>query len=634
MDSFSQSLVFPPNLRFWLHRLSDNAQPATNILRVNALNSTNASSGGLVIVRLPMALCDLSTFSMFFETNMTPGTVTIGSGIYPTQGVLPRGIEGLISRLEVSVNGLGLLNLQQYNLLYSILKDSHQGNMKSSARRELQNEIDTAPMNASYQVDYCSDAVSIDVSRAVVLSTSSQSLVLTCTTTTKEPLNLGGGGSSAGSYKLKMYPPAGFFTGVSATTALTSDPTIANISSTATYLTTTTAGATATPAGYVNQFELTYTLASGTWTATTGAVTTTPFSLQAVFDDGRADNTSGAGRTATACLSDVNVYSFGPNQNGYHAIHDWLSFFQAQPKWIQTQMLGEVEVRITLAQNDVLGIQQVVKQVFADGSKNYASSVRPDFSLQNIYFSIRTCSFDNNFLDDMLHSKLSGGGELEIPYPNYFNINQIQSSGQSTQSRFSVNTQSLDRVVAVNRIPNFNSPTAMMAQVPSGYGIKSNDTYGIVHRSPYFATYASYPSGSSYGQSTNAYPPYTGALAPGSFNNFQFQLNNAFIPNYKISPVNEYFLNLEAYGLHNDWNSGTLAGTPAMYLNSQYQMIIPLEFMDPDVKRLISGVDTRGAVSVAYLNQDNNVANDRTDIFTCFTSVLRIGANQQIQVVY
>jgi len=34
------------------------------------------------------------------------------------------------------------------------------------------------------------------------------------------------------------------------------------------------------------------------------------------------------------------------------------------------------------------------------------------------------------------------------------------------------------------------------------------------------------------------------------------------------------------------------------------------------------------------LLQDDNNAGDRTDIFTCFTSVLKIGANQQIQIIY
>ena len=56
MDLFNESLIVPSNLRFFLHRLSDDAQPSTNILKIYAMYSTSASSGVLITCRLPMAL--------------------------------------------------------------------------------------------------------------------------------------------------------------------------------------------------------------------------------------------------------------------------------------------------------------------------------------------------------------------------------------------------------------------------------------------------------------------------------------------------------------------------------------------------------------------------------------------------
>jgi hypothetical protein len=286
-------------------------------------------------------------------------------------------------------------------------------------------------------------------------------------------------------------------------------------------------------------------------------------------------------------------------------------------------MLGEVEVRITLAGNEVLGISHPA--ISFTGTTQFSGwqvTSLPDYSLQNIYFSIRTCSFDNNFVDDMLHHKLSSGGEIEIPYDNYFNINQIQSGG-SSQTRFSVNTQSLNKCVSVNRPANFSSYTNNLCNVPSGMGAQSQDRLGMVHQNPFFCTTASNPSGTCYGMAT---------LPAANF--WQYQINNAFIPNFKINPVNTFFYNQEMYDMHNDWASGQCSTTPSVYLNSGFQMGVALDFMDSEIPRLVSGVDTRGAVSVAYLNQDNNNSGDRTDIFTCFTSILRVGANQQIQVVY
>jgi hypothetical protein len=312
------------------------------------------------------------------------------------------------------------------------------------------------------------------------------------------------------------------------------------------------------------------------------------------------------------------------NQNNFHSITDWLSFFKAQPNWIQTQMLGEVEIRITLQDNTVLGIAPPVLTAAAlQGATTGGSTMtqRPDYNLYNIYFTIRTCSFSDNFADDLLHAKLSEGGELEIPFDNYFNVNQVQAAGASS-TRFSVNTQSLNKIIGVNRPYYFNTTLGAQAQIPTGVGVSNFGNMGMIHKTPFFQTYASNPSASTWNGGPLSAPNY-----------WQYQINSQFIPNLKVDPSTTYFYMLEAYNAHNDWCSSTTAANPALYLNSQYQMVINLEFMD-SVPRLLSGVDSRGAVSVNYLLQDNNNLNDRTDIFTCFTSVLRVAANQQLQVVY
>jgi hypothetical protein len=638
MDLFSQSLVVPQNLRFYLHRLADNAQPSTNILRVNALNSTSANSGGLIIVRLPMALVDLNSFACHFETNVTDGSVSAAAGS-PTnpgdrilRGILPKGIESLISRLEVSVNGLGLLNLQQYNLLFSLLKESHQQFDKSLARTQLQNEKDMVPLYApsaappvsapsgytagSGTITSSTEIVPIHVSNWYVSSGFGTTTVrITCETTTSEPIPC----TSGGVYELQYVPTATFF-GLTATagTVLQATPNIVSVNPISVAYPITKGGY---PATYVNQVVLEYKTAANAMSAGSTSATA-PGAIGATQAN---PCTTAFTMYATVAQSNGAIQPrLIPNNNNFHTISDWLAFFQAEPSWVQTQMLGEVEVRITLAQNDVLGLSH--PQVPYDSTTQFLGwtvTSLPDFSLQNIFFSIRTCSFDNNFVDDMLHHKLSSGGEIEIPYPNYFNINQVQSAG-SSQTRFSVNTQSLDKVVSCNRVANFNQFYNNLCNVPVGMGAQSQDRVGMVHKNPYFCTTASNPSGTSYGTGRGA----------DSFNFWQYQINNAFIPNYKISPVNNFFFNQEMYDLHNEWCSGQNSTTPTVYLNSGYQMGVALDFMDSEIPRLVSGVDTRGAVSVAYLNQDANNQGDRTDIFTCFTSILRVGANQQIQVVY
>jgi hypothetical protein len=623
MDLFNESLIVPSNLRFFLHRLADDAQPSTNILKINAMNSTSASSGGLITVRLPMALVDLNSFAMFFQTTTTNGAFTNG-GV--AQAILPKGIEALISRMEVSVNGLGLLNLQQYNLLYDVLKNSHMDMDKSVMRRTLQNECDTAPLlavgsSASVPGAAATNAHPVFVSAATFgIQAAGTTLAITCNCGALYPHIQNG--DLAGDIPFAAL-------GITLTGAATS-AVVSAVKQVPSYVQSVSVGGTTSyPAGgLVTQFVLTYTYATSIVT-TTAYTATSPATFTVMIGgnagtggtaaqvplSGLVAQPSASLQAATYVSQTAPVPSTGttspyflPNQNGYHCISDWLSFFKAQPNWIQLQMLGEVEIRLTLAGNDVLLTPP-----------GLGLTSRPDYSMSNIFFTIRTCSFDNNFYDDILSEKLSSGGEVEIPYANYYNINQVQSAGSSS-TRFSVNTQCLNKIVSVNRPTYYNSLAGAMIHAPCGYGIRADGSYGLIHKGAYF-------------QTTSGLEPFTSSIVSNP-NTWQYQVNSQFIPNVKIDPSFAFYNHLEAWNLHNSWSDAVISGSPNIFLLSNYQMAIALDFMDSSIPRLCSGVDTRGAVSVAYLLQDDNNQGDRTDIFTCFTSVLKCGANQQIQVIY
>ena len=623
MDLFNESLIVPSNLRFFLHRLADDAQPSTNILKINAMNSTTASSGGLITVRLPMALVDLNSFAMFFQTTTTNGAFTNG-GV--AQAILPKGIEALISRMEVSVNGLGLLNLQQYNLLYDVLKNSHMDMDKSVMRRTLQNECDTAPLlalgsSASVPGAAATNAHPVFVSAAIFgIQASGTTLAITCNCGALYPhiqngdlagdipfaalgITLSGAATSGVVSAVKQVPSYVQSVSVGGTTSYPAGGLVTQFVLTYTYATsivTTTAYTAAAPA--------TFTVMIGGNAGTSGTAAQVPLSGLVAQPSANLQAATYVSQTAPVPSTSTTSPYFLPNQNGYHCISDWLSFFKAQPNWIQLQMLGEVEIRLTLAGNDVLLTPP-----------GLGLTSRPDYSMSNIFFTIRTCSFDNNFYDDILSEKLSSGGEVEIPYANYYNINQVQSSGSSS-TRFSVNTQCLNKIVSVNRPTYYNSLAGAMIHAPCGYGIRADGSYGIIHKGAYF-------------QTTSGLEPFTASIVSNP-NTWQYQVNSQFIPNVKIDPSFAFYNHLEAWNLHNSWSDAVISGAPNIFLLSNYQMSIALDFMDSSIPRLCSGVDTRGAVSVAYLLQDDNNQGDRTDIFTCFTSVLKCGSNQQIQIIY
>ena len=612
MDLFSESLIMPSNLRFFLHRLAEDAQPSTNILKINAMNSTSASSGGLVTVRLPMSLVDLNSFAMFFSTSTTNGTSY--SGI--AQTILPRGVESILSRMEVSVNGLGLLNLQQYNVIYNALKDSHMDMDKSMMRRVLQNECDTTPIFVpATPATGCTvgsgQAVFVSGITAASSSGATNAVVSGVCGALYNGLGVGAAGEDCSNLP---WAQLGFtfatMTSVSLTAVSSVPAYVQTVGGQLIYgplvskLTFTGIGtgiSYSAPSGGFPSSDPQYSFSAYVQNSTMVGITPT-----AVLVPTTASSVNSAFSTSTPYVGTPPYYL--PNQNNFHCISDWLSFFKAQPQWLQTQMLGEIEVRLTLADNSILCYPPDASML-----------TRGDYQLNNIYFTIRTCSFDNNLLDDILSEKLASGGELEIPYPNIYNVNQVQSAGSSS-TRFSVNTQCLNKVIGINRPSYYNTLLGSMKHIPTGYGVRSDNNVGLVHKGAYFQTYSSTAP-------FNA----TAITAP---NYWQYQINNSFIPNIKIDPSFDYFNYLESWSLHNDWLSSTIAGNPALFLNANYQATIALDFMDASIPRLVSGIDTRGAVSVAYFLQDNNNNGDRTDIFTLFTSILKVSSNQQIQVVF
>jgi len=305
------------------------------------MNSTTASSGGLITVRLPMSLIDLNSFCMLFTTSTTNGTSFSGVA----QSILPKGIESIISRMEVSVNGLGLLNLQQYNLLYSVLKDSHQDLNKSMMRRVLQNEVDTTPI---FVPATPSSGASIGSGQAVFVSSVTASSSSGATNAVVSGvcgalytgLGVGSAGEDAGNIPWNQL---GFtFTTITSVT-------VTAVSSVPAYVQTVNNQQINGP--LVTKLTLTAVGTGISYTAPTSYPSTDPaygFSVYvnnptmvgvtptAVTVPTTASSVNQAFSTSTPYVGTAPYYI--PNQNNFHCISDWLSFFKAQPNWIQTQI--------------------------------------------------------------------------------------------------------------------------------------------------------------------------------------------------------------------------------------------------------------------------------------------------------
>ncbi len=634
-------LVIPSTLKYSLYRMIQDASISTNVLRLIPLNVQTVDGGGLISVRLPLATCSLPSFSMSFNNYISSVPTFSNSGnaqqAYQsdtdTCGVaFPEGLEGLIQRLEIVVAGVSLMTLPNYNMLYQVLKDINQTLDHKISRHIVEGEHSVegnVNLNSAGNEQFSSDIFTVgqwivQADGSYGPPSASRYMVVLCTS--MYPI-----ATQQGSFAVNA-PPASFF-GWKSSNAIVNHPSVSAFS---------------TPflcdgyfAGLGYQCSLTYDLGAsgGYWspttsgTATGGAVATDqayniPFSCYCVDRQSFTD------------ADTIHINQIFTSQTQSNTIRDFLGFFKAMPKAIQLAALGEVEIRIYLEQPQNVLVVPASGQTFAQfaGASPAAQTSAGQYTLTNIEFQIRTMSWDNGWLDSMMQSELSKGNTLEIPYPNYYSVIQRQSAGSSKEiveaggstTRFSVNTQNLRQVWAVNR-PLFQvNPQQLF--VPSGIGMCVDGSLGRTYKGQFFCTTASNPSVWTTRTSQN-FKNY-GFTSPVS-NRYQFLINNQLIPNLLVNPQRNYAFTQELLGKE-QWQEGTAIGTPMTYMSCAYAMGITLEYLnkygDASIRDLF-GLDTRSASSVFYLNQTNNNAGDTTLVFSLFTSVLRVAMNNQIQVI-
>jgi hypothetical protein len=129
------------------------------------------------------------------------------------------------------------------------------------------------------------------------------------------------------------------------------------------------------------------------------------------------------------------------------SINSWISPTQSMsPSYINTNLLGDLELRITLADTSILMSGDVT-----DGTSIGGLQARCNYNIKDINFYIETASVQNTILDQAIESKLKSGEPILIPFENVFSFQQT-NSGASFNQRFSVSSQSINKVIAVTQL--------------------------------------------------------------------------------------------------------------------------------------------------------------------------------------
>ena len=281
--------------------------------------------------------------------------------------------------------------------------------------------------------------------------------------------------------------------------------------------------------------------------------------------------------SATVNESYANASTTGPA----FIISDWLGFIgECVPKVLDLGLMSEVQIRITLANKNVL-----VKA---------AETTDPsDFTLSNVYFTLNTLSVDGVY-ETLLEDKIKRDGFLEIPYKNYFTT----FSTHTGSTRFSNSSQSIDRIFAVLR----------------DTGNLGNKTAEVVSEGP-----------GRLEQTAQKITKYLKFECPSTVTGWQFQINNVLYPQYLANPIDAYrMLELAA-------DSKVMEIPCAEAFLNQYA-IFPVRLNCDNEVGHINGFDSRNTNSIMEFTTQGTV-NRESFILVETTATLKVGAGKAMEIV-
>jgi len=354
-------------------------------------------------------------------------------------------------------------------------------------------------------------------------------------------------------------------------------------------------------------------------------------------------NGLGAGASVLSTNKNEEYLDTDPNYFCIDKFHGFLD--TAEPRLMDTSLIPDMKVRLYMASNNVLTTSEGTALGSA-AAKTSTPAFEAGFlksgtggaayELANIFATVECIGLADGTYDAMLSSLMSQQGFLEVPYKSYTTFQETHSGA----SRFTVSTQSLDRVWVTFRETGFN------AQAPP-ITIQGHKTSGAFIRGSYSAQDASgngtsidlglsqYDVGGVLNTDTEKYKSkYFNFAAPQPNMTMQLQLNGAYMPQFAADIAT-------LYGMTKNSLNGNKALTHMsydQYINNHFVSCFRLNLPDSEFSRNLSGLDTRsvnlqGIVSTVGATNAGGRDNLAINVFCESSECLRVGAGRTIQVI-
>jgi len=353
----------------------------------------------------------------------------------------------------------------------------------------------------------------------------------------------------------------------------------------------------------------------------------------------------------------VNGLDFGNTANeqyasssiNYFAIDKFHGFLNtAEPKLLDTSLVPDMRVRLYMASNNVLtksegvaignGPARVGPPAFEAGfvKNDNLPAGTAAYQITNIHATIEAIGLADTTYDAMLSAQMSQAGFLEIPYKDYTSFSEVHSGA----TRFSVSTQSLDRVWVAWRSNDFDTQFCPIsidgyklqgAFITGSYQDDATAQGAAASGTTVDLGLPQYDEGGVLDTNKEKYKSrYFNFTKPDTNMTLQLQLNGAYMPQF---PANLG----ELYGITK--NSLPFKGLKNVsfnqYLENYCIQCFRLNMPDSEYSRTISGLDTRAVnlQGVVKTSGTTGSTNLQISVFTEQTSCLRVGAGRAIEII-
>jgi hypothetical protein len=324
---------------------------------------------------------------------------------------------------------------------------------------------------------------------------------------------------------------------------------------------------------------------------------TEDYQRQRMVGQTNVSDTAAATPTSNGTTQILVAADAGDASTRFHTIDTWLGFLgSAKPNFIDTSLLGNVRITITLASGDILG----------GGAGNAANNNRT-YTISSQAFSIDTISISDGIYDSMVDSMLASGRPIEIPFKNYFSYTNLAANmGQTTL--FNVASQSIDRLWGSARLQTYKDGNID----PVAVGTTEDRGLSIIKTTPSYFTYQG-----------------------NTGKHYQFQVNNTLYPNWQMTRADQLFQHTKlAVGDQSNMLSGSVPVSAKSYVENYFAFAVSLEHHTDSDERFMSGIDTRGASANCYFKSDDNgAAASQILVFAECTSSLKIMANKVLEII-